>query len=289
MLKPCSYAFRSDDKSILTLDSIGWQKINSPDYSLSGEERPDIGHIIFQYTLHGQGYIEYEHQSIPLPKGTGFLVKVPSKHRYYYLNSDESWEVIWLNFSGEEANRIWAIVVEQEGIIIKREEHSPLIQAFWRLLEMIAEEKITDKYRISLQVYNWLLILLQTSRELSKEVSVNSMTIIQKAKKYMREYYASPITLDTLSEHCDINKHYLCRLFQKSDQTSPLAYLRDRRLEAAVALLRNSDLPVQEIGRQCGFENPSYFGKVFREYMSMTPKEYRRKKLEFPYNAIYYE
>lgn len=69
---------------------------------------------------------------------------------------------------------------------------------------------------------------------------------------------------------------------------SPLTYLRDRRVEAAVTLLRTTDLPIQDIGKQCGFESPSYFGKVFRVYMSMTPKKYRMKKFEFPYDAIYY-
>jgi AraC-like DNA-binding protein len=76
---------------------------------------------------------------------------------------------------------------------------------------------------------------------------------------------------------------------QKAEQTSPLAYLRDRRMEAAIALLRTTDTPIHEIGRLCGFDSPSYFGKIFREYMSMTPKEYRTKILEFPYSAIFYE
>lgn len=36
-----SYAFRNEDKTILTLDSIGWQKIDSLDYTFTGDERPD--------------------------------------------------------------------------------------------------------------------------------------------------------------------------------------------------------------------------------------------------------
>ncbi|WKL02069.1 helix-turn-helix transcriptional regulator [Paenibacillus amylolyticus] len=71
------------------------------------------------------------------------------------------------------------------------------------------------------------------------------------------------MTLDLLASHCDINKHYLCRLFQKSEKTSPLAYLKDRRIEVAVRLLRTTELPISQIGQQCGFESPSYFGKVF--------------------------
>ena len=289
MLEPSSYAFRNEDKSILTIDSIGWQKISSTDYSFRGDERPECGHVIFQYTLSGQGFIEYENQTHALPKGTGFLVKVPSQHRYYYSQQKESWEIIWLNLRGDEANRIWDYVIGLEGPILRQDSGSPLIQGFWKLIDKVATEKVTDKYTLSALAYEWMLLLVRTCREQSKEISATSSTIIEKAKKFMREHYPYELTLDVLSEHCGINKHHLCRLFQKAEQTSPLTYLRDRRMEAAIALLRTTDTPIHEIGRQCGFDSPSYFGKIFREYMSMTPKEYRMKILEFPYSAIYYE
>ncbi|AFC30264.1 AraC family transcriptional regulator [Paenibacillus mucilaginosus 3016] len=289
MLTPASYGFRNEDRSILTIDSIGWQTINSPAYSFAGEERPDTGHVIFQYTLSGQGCIEYEQQSYPLPKGSGFLIKVPGRHRYYFPEGGEPWEVIWLNIRGEEATRLWDLVTAREGPVIRRETDSPVIEGFWRLFRMIAEEKVTDKYLLSAQVYEWMLTLVRTSTDDGKEISETSSTMIEKAKRYMKENYALPVTLETLSGHCGVNKHHLCRLFQKSERTSPLAYLRDRRVEAAVALLRTTELPIHEIGRRCGFESPSYFGKVFRHYMAMTPKEYRMKTLEFPYDAIFYE
>ncbi|UKS29476.1 AraC family transcriptional regulator [Paenibacillus sp. HWE-109] len=289
MLKPSSYAFRNDDTSILTMDSIGWQTINSSAYSFTGDNRPDCGHVIFQYTLSGQGYLDYEQQSIPLPKGTAFLVKVPSSHRYFYQNQGEPWEVIWLNLRGDEANRIWDLVIALEGPVIRRESGAPLIQGLWKLLRMVAEGKATDKYQLSVAVYEWMITLLQSSREQTKDMSPNSSTLIHTAKKFMKEHYAKPLTLDMISQYCEINKHYLCRLFQRSEQTSPLAYLRDRRVEAALALLRTTEMPIQDIGQHCGFDSPSYFGKIFRAYMNMTPKEYRLKQLEFPFDAIYYE
>lgn len=289
MLPFSSYAFRSEDTSILTLDSIGWQQIRSLDYGFSGELRHDFGHVVFQYTLSGEGYLDYEQQSIPVPKGSGFLVKIPSKHRYYYKDYGEPWEILWLNLRGQEATRIWELVMENEGPVIRRDPASPLITGLWKLLQAIAEKQVTDKYELSAMVYEWMLTLVRTSRESGRVMSENANTIIDKAKRLMKEQYAEPLTLDLLSGHCGVNKHHLCRLFQKSEHTSPLAYLRDRRMEAAIALLRTTDLPVQEIGRQCGFDSPSYFGQVFREYMGMTPKEYRMKDLEYPYRAVYYD
>ncbi|WP_168120306.1 AraC family transcriptional regulator [Paenibacillus sp. HB172176] len=284
-----SYAFRNNDHSILTIDSIGWQNIKSPEYSFAGDARPDSGHVIFQYTLSGQGYIEIDRQVFALPQGSAFLVKIPSNHRYYYKDQSRPWEILWLNLRGDEARRIWDMVIEQEGHVIRREADSPVIAELRELLRRIAEEKQTDKYVLSSLAYNWMLALAKSSGEMRREVGATGSTILLKAKAYLKERYATPLTLDMLAEHCGINKHHLCRLFQKSVQTSPLAYLRDRRIEAAIALLRTTELAVQEIGSRCGFDSPSYFGKVFREYMSMTPKEYRMKKLEFPYDAIYYE
>jgi len=289
MLTPSSFAFRNEDSSILTIDSIGWQKIQSPAYRFAGDERPDCGHAIFQYTLSGQGYLEIENRRIPLPKGTGFLVKVPSSHHYYYEDRQEPWEILWLNVRGDEANRIWDLVIGQEDHVIRRDADSPLIVGLWELLRTISEGKQTDKYALSAQVYQWMLTLVQTSRELRNDMSAHTSTTVQKAKTYMKERYASPLTLEMLAEHCGINKHHLCRLFKKAERTSPLAYLRDRRMEAALRLLRTTELPVREVGARCGFDSPSYFGKIFREYMSVTPMEYRAKKLEFPYDAIYYE
>lgn len=289
MLTPSSYAFRNDDRSILTLDSIGWQNIQSPEYGFAGDERPDCGHAIFQYTLSGQGYLEIEQRRIPLPKGTGFLVKVPSNHRYYYEKQPEPWEILWLNVRGDEANRIWDLVTAREGPVIRRDADSPAIVGLWNLLRTISEGNRTDKYALSAQVYEWMLTLVQTGRELGNDMSAHTSTTVQKAKTYMKENYASPLTLEMLAEHCGINKHHLCRLFKKAEHTSPLAYLRDRRMEAALSMLRTTELPVREVGERCGFDSPSYFGKIFREYMSMTPTDYRAKKLEFPYDAVYYE
>jgi len=284
-----SYAFRNTDTDIMMLDSIGRQRIDSSEYSFSGESRPDCGHVIFQYTLSGQGYIEIDNTVKRLPKDTAFLVKVPSRHRYYYNEQDEPWEFIWLNIRGAEAQRIWDLVIMKEGHVITRDQHSPLIEGFWKLMDRIHNDKVTDKYVLSAAVYQWLLTLVHSSKEQASELSASTSSIIDKTKRYMASHYALPLTLDMLAEHCVVNKHHLCRLFQRSEQSSPLTYLRERRIEAAISMLRTTELPINEIGKLCGFESPSYFGKVFRQYMSMSPQEYRRKKLEFPYSAIYYE
>ncbi|MDO3412238.1 AraC family transcriptional regulator [Saccharibacillus sp. CPCC 101409] len=290
MYQTVSFAFRNEDAAIMTIDSVGWQNVSHPKYRCSSDARPDYGHVVFQYTLSGQGYLDIDGRTLALSKGHALVVKVDEKHCYYYKeDSTEPWEFVWINIRGDEANRIWNLVIEKEGHVIKRGADSPVIQELWNIIRLIHQEKVTDRYQLSVQVYQWLLTLVQSSRDAEKDIGAMSTTTLEKCKQYIREHYASPITLDILAKHCDINKHYLCRLFQRSEQTSPLAYLKDRRVEAALTMLRTTELPISLIGQKCGFESPSYFGKVFRQYMSMSPKEYRLNKLEFPYDAIYYE
>lgn len=50
MVHTVSYAFRNDDTSIMTLDSIGWQIVSSEEYRCPSDDRPDPGHVVFQYT-----------------------------------------------------------------------------------------------------------------------------------------------------------------------------------------------------------------------------------------------
>lgn len=75
MVHTVSYAFRNDDTSIMTLDSIGWQIVSSEEYCCPSDDRPDPGHVVFQYTLNGQGYLDIDNQTLPLPKGMPYLSK----------------------------------------------------------------------------------------------------------------------------------------------------------------------------------------------------------------------
>ena len=51
MVHTVSYAFRNDDTSIMTLDSIGWQIVSSEQYRCPSDDRPDPGHVVFNTPL----------------------------------------------------------------------------------------------------------------------------------------------------------------------------------------------------------------------------------------------
>ena len=58
-----------------------------------------------------------------------------------------------------------------------------------------------------------------------------------------------------------------------------LQYLLRYRISQAALLLRETNLPVAEVGMRCGFDSPSHFAQTFRKYFSITPSAYRKGKI----------
>jgi AraC-like DNA-binding protein len=63
--------------------------------------------------------------------------------------------------------------------------------------------------------------------------------------------------------------------FREYFNSTPAAWLRQRRLDLSVHKLTSSDLPVGEVAFECGFEDPSHFIRVFKKKFGMTPLQYR--------------
>ncbi|AKH70185.1 transcriptional regulator containing an amidase domain and an AraC-type DNA-binding HTH domain [Spongiibacter sp. IMCC21906] len=84
------------------------------------------------------------------------------------------------------------------------------------------------------------------------------------------------LRLNDLSEQSGLSERSLLRRFRKATGQSPLSYLQRLRMDLAEDLLKNSNLSIEEIGQQCGYQDRSYFGKLFKDHASAQPGAYRR-------------
>lgn len=290
-MKPGSFAFRyAEPMPYMLLDTIGWQSIDSEKYGNDGHARTDDGHVIFQYTISGEGKIDLDGQTHALPAGTGFLVKIPSSHRYYYKADSEQrkpWEFIWLNAKGDDALTMWDRIIEREENILSLNVRSAQISRFWEMYKAVSEERLSESSELSSMLYRFMVSLL--APDSTSVPDAEWISIVSKAKRFMKENGSQPLSLADIASHCGVSRAYLCRLFQKNELASPLEFLRRRRIESAVTLLRSTDISVQEIGKQCGFDSPSYFGKVFRQYLGLSPREYRIQRMDYPFDTLFLE
>ena len=94
----------------------------------------------------------------------------------------------------------------------------------------------------------------------------------------MAEHYKENIKVTDLARLVAINVDYLSTVFGKKTGLTPIAYLRNLRIEQAKRLLLHSKLSVEEIANQTGFTDDAYFIKTFKRLVGQTPSSFRREK-----------
>lgn len=99
---------------------------------------------------------------------------------------------------------------------------------------------------------------------------------VNRAIRLLSEDCTRPWTLDDLAHHVRLNRSYLVRRFKQQVGMSPIAFLNQRRGEAAAGLLMRTDLPIGEIGRRVGWDDPNYMARRFRQQFRCTPTALRQ-------------
>jgi AraC-like DNA-binding protein len=95
--------------------------------------------------------------------------------------------------------------------------------------------------------------------------------------RYLDENYQEPITLDLLAARVHISKGYLCRAFKKQMGLSVVQYLTERRIQAAMQLLQNTDDKILSVALDAGFGDLSHFNRIFKKLTGFSPTAYRKK------------
>lgn len=104
----------------------------------------------------------------------------------------------------------------------------------------------------------------------------DNLQIIDLALEFMAINFNKPdITLETIAEKVDLSPDYFGMLFKRHIGTSPINYLRKVRIEQAKVLLINTQLPIKEIAKKVGYDDPLYFSRVFRNVTGQSPRQWK--------------
>lgn len=134
--------------------------------------------------------------------------------------------------------------------------------------------------KIAQVVASYILMLLDTLEEPTKEKPINPT--ITAVRSYLDCYFYHDITLAGLAKLYHYNEKYLGALFKKQLGISFHDYLNQRRLRHAKTLLTGSRDSILDIATRSGFNNVTYFNRVFRAKYGTTPGQYRREQSKFP-------
>ncbi|OAS89101.1 MULTISPECIES: AraC family transcriptional regulator [Metabacillus] len=272
-----SYGFRFQDRSykyLVNLWNIGWELQSSTDYCWDGNERDEIGKLIFQYTLSGTGKLEIEDQSYTLQKGQAFIVSIPSNHRYYFSGGSEPWEYIFLTLYGLEAEKAWSYITKRTGPILDIPPDSPLINSIFNIYKETRKENVKDAYYASALSYRFLMELIRFTKNNTNQDVIP--TNIKKAITFMEDYLDRDLTLEDISEESNLSRYYFSKIFKEQVKVTPMQYLTQLRIKKSTYLLLQTNKTINEIAIEVGFKNGNYFNKVFKKSLGVSAGEFRK-------------
>ena len=165
---------------------------------------------------------------------------------------------------------------------------SPIIEHMKQVRDHYNAKEYGYELVCKANICNLWNVLLKVPRDESATIVkskriINDEQRIKEAILYIEQHFADPITLDDIARSIHISKSECCRCFQRVLRQTPFEYLLKYRIFHAAKLIQHQDPSANSISNLAitvGFGNISYFNKVFKRYLRMTPTEYKREKVK---------
>ena len=168
------------------------------------------------------------------------------------------------------------------------------IVVFFRQSMSALTEQLLTEYNIrisSVPVLEGEQIAVMSSAEQKKWIRYQLDSVLQQALTYMqrksnryvvdamnyiRDHYDNrDLSVQDVADHLGITSNYFSTLFHESTGSSFIAYLNQVRVEQAGYLLKETRIPIGDIGFRCGFNTVQHFNRTFKKIVGMPPSQYR--------------
>lgn len=240
--------------------------------------RDEMQAMLLIYTVGGQGEMRWKGQSCMLSPGTAAIISCETFHEY--RTAADFWQFHWVHLGGSGLEGYRAPLLERLTCV-HLTEPSALDEHFRALGNMDNNGGILTLAESSHIVS---AILLSMLRSLSEPVGESAMRRAEVCKlaDYIQQNLEKPLSIDDFIKVTNLSKYHLIHIFHQQMGVPPYRYLHHCRANRAQQLLRATDLPVAEIGRQVGYADQVNFTRHFRAITGTTPAKYRRESIQLP-------
>ncbi|KNY27974.1 helix-turn-helix domain-containing protein [Pseudobacteroides cellulosolvens] len=103
-------------------------------------------------------------------------------------------------------------------------------------------------------------------------------TSVRRAIVFIDKNYMKKISLKTVADHVSLSRSYFCRVFKEGTGLSFIEFILRLRVEKSFELLDDPRINITDVSGMVGFEEQSYFSKVFKSITGQSPSNYRTSK-----------
>lgn len=156
--------------------------------------------------------------------------------------------------------------------------HSTTIQTFAEALLNIYGGSAAERpdELLELKILELLLLLNQLAGEQTFANFLFQLSLPRKRniRNFMEQNYDKPLKIEDYAYLTGRSESTFRRDFKQYFDTTPQHWIKERRLEKALHIMQQQELSVTEVAYETGYENISYFIRIFKEKVGLSPKQY---------------
>lgn len=166
----------------------------------------------------------------------------------------------------------------QKGLLFCGNEQKKSQELFRSLPTLQGFNKLVMLYEILQELASCPYSILTSKHYTNQYEETDSQDLlIKKATNYINRHYQEELTLGEIAQHVGMNPSALCRFYKKQTGKTLFEYIAELRISYASKLLIYRNTSIGQIAYDCGFNNISYFNRLFKAIMGKTPGEYYRE------------
>ncbi len=155
----------------------------------------------------------------------------------------------------------------------------PMQMLIDRLIRVYTEGHPSRDVFVNFMLQELIIRLLQSKARklLLREQAGPGHERLRHVTAFIANNLQNDLTVDDLSEQACMSKPHFFRCFKNTFGITPVEFINARRIELARELLATTDRSLTDICYQIGFNNTSYFSRLFKRYEQLSPSAYRKK------------
>ena len=234
------------------------------------------GYYLIHLVISGCGIFENAYGRFPIQAGQGFMI-FPDDITIYTADMRTPWHYAWVGYAGAEAGDLTrALDVSPSRPVVNLGDWA---QAAIETVRQISADTSRLKQR-ELAATGGLLRLLA----LIEQGRIDALPIASTHESYRRamwfinaNFQRPGLHIEDVAHFAGLSRSQLFRVFKAQCGQSPQQVLGEMRLNRACQLLKETSLSLKAVALSSGFTSAARMGEVFRERLTLTPKQYREK------------
>ncbi len=255
---------------------VGQEMRCGADYRFEGRTRRDIPHIIFQYTLAGQGIFRDERRPRLVPPGCGFLcLSRDTKTSYYFPpNGTAPWRFLHVAFTGAAAFLMARDLVTRFGHLFELPPEHAIIKRLlaFRLQHQAGCILTADE---GLKLAMDLFSALYNSKQ-KQAVDQSDQGLVRQVHDYIHADLSTWLSVGELAARLHLSREHFSRVFKQKTDLTPHQYQLAARMLAACSLLKDEGISIKEVAARLGYDTTAHFSRTFRHVMRLAPGQFRK-------------